>query len=122
MKQVKKNKKSVRNGFGVKVKCCCASCQYKDIEPDGTRVCKLMEMIMPSGSICKKWDLEDHLKDAGKGWGRIKKKEYLAFVLSVREEENRMIDEGLLLESERASTMKLRLEYRQNYGSEYEVF
>jgi hypothetical protein len=95
---------------------------YKDIEPDGTRVCKLVEMIMPSGSVCRNWDLEDHLKDAGKGWGRIKKKEYLAFVLSVREEENRMIDEGLLLESERASAMKLRLEYRKNYGSEYEVF
>ena len=99
-----------------------ASGQHKEILPDGTRVCKLMEMIMESGFRCNQWGLEEHLQHAGEGWGRVKKKAYLAFVLSIREEENQMIDEGLLLESERTSTMKLRLEYRQNYGTEYELF
>ena len=32
---------SVSNAYGVKVKKCCASCQHKCIENDGTRVCSL---------------------------------------------------------------------------------
>ena len=110
----------MKNRNRIEIKECCASCQHKEILPDGTRVCKLMEMIMESGFRCNQWGLEEHLQHAGEGWGRVKKKTYLAFVLSIREEENQMIDEGLLLESERTSTMKLRLEYRKNYGSEHE--
>ncbi len=112
----------MKNRNRIEIKECCGSCQHKEILPDGTRVCKLMEMIMESGFRCNQWGLEEHLQHAGEGWGRVKKKAYLAFVLSIREEENQMIDEGLLLESERTSTMKLRLEYRQNYGTEYELF
>ena len=91
----------MKNRNRIEIKECCASCQHKEILPDGTRVCKLMEMIMESGFRCNQWGLEEHLQHAG-------------------EEENQMIDEGLLLESERTSTMKLRLEYRKNYGSEHE--
>ena len=103
----------MKNRNRIEIKECCASCQHKEILPDGTRICKLMEMIMESGFRCKHWGLDEHLQHAGEGWGRVKKKEYLAFVLSVREEENQMIDEGLLSESERTSVLELRLEYRK---------
>ena len=38
---------SVRNAYGVKVKRCCASCQHKCIEKDGTRVCAQMMIGAP---------------------------------------------------------------------------
>ena len=34
--------RSVRNAHGCKVKRCCASCQHKCIESDGTRICAQM--------------------------------------------------------------------------------
>ena len=37
---------SVRNAHGVKVKRCCASCQHKCVEADGTRVCALKMMMV----------------------------------------------------------------------------
>ena len=33
---------SVRNAYGCKIKKCCASCQHKCINGDGTRVCAKM--------------------------------------------------------------------------------
>ena len=36
---------SVRNSYDVKVKRCCASCQHKCIEKDGTRFCALKMMV-----------------------------------------------------------------------------
>ena len=59
---------SVRNERGVKVRRCCASCQWKEIEADGTRVCRLMKQIVDQKSRCKKWQMSDGLKNAGKNY------------------------------------------------------
>ena len=47
--------RSVRNAHGVKVKRCCASCQHKCIEIDGTRVCALMMLKVQQKFKCKQW-------------------------------------------------------------------
>ena len=56
---------SVRNAHGVKVKRCCASCQHKCIEKDGTRFCALMMLKVEQRFKCKQWQMSDGLKNAG---------------------------------------------------------
>ena len=58
---------SVRNAHGVKVKRCCASCEHKCIEKDGTRVCAQMMIKVEQRFKCKQWLMSDGLKNAGKG-------------------------------------------------------
>ena len=56
---------SVRNAHGVKVKRCCASCQHKCIETDGTRVCAQMKIKVEQRFKCKQWLMSD-------GWCALK--------------------------------------------------
>ena len=56
----------VVNGFGIKVKRCCASCQHKYIDNDGTRYCEEEKRAVSQKSKCKKWQMSDGLKMAGK--------------------------------------------------------
>ena len=65
---------SVRNAHGVKVKRCCASCQHKCIESDDTRVCALMMLKVQQKFKCKKWQMSDGMKNAGKGGGVVRLK------------------------------------------------
>ena len=65
---------SVRNAYGVKVKRCCASCQHKCIETDGTRVCAQMMIKVEQRFKCKQWLMSDGLKNAGKGEGVVRLK------------------------------------------------
>ena len=65
---------SVRNAHGVKVKRCCASCQHKCIEKDGTRVCAQMMIKVEQRFKCKQWLMSDGLKNAGKGGGVVRLK------------------------------------------------
>ena len=66
---------SVRNAHGIKVKRCCASCQHKCIETDGTRICALMMIVVGQRFKCKQWQMADGLKHAGKSGGVVRQKE-----------------------------------------------
>ena len=63
---------SVRNAHGCKIRKCCASCQHKCIESDGTRVCASMMLKVQQKFKCKKWQMSDGLKNAGKGGGVVR--------------------------------------------------
>ena len=65
---------SVRNMYGIKVKRCCASCQHKCIETDGTRICSLTMKNVEQRNRCKYWQICDGLKSAGKGGGVVRLK------------------------------------------------
>ena len=65
---------SVRNAHGVKVKRCCASCQHKCIESDGTRVCAQMLIKVEQMFKCKQWQMSDGMKNAVKGGGVVRLK------------------------------------------------
>ena len=62
----------VRNAHGVKVKRCCASCQHKCIETDGTRVCAAMMIKVEQKFKCKQWQMSDGMKNAGRGGGVVR--------------------------------------------------
>ena len=103
---------SVRNERGVKVRKCCASCQWKEIEADGTRVCKLMKQIVEQKSRCKKWQMSEGLKNAGNSGGRIHDKDYLDYVMRIRQKESVRLTEsegkGMTLEMVRAETIRMK--------------
>jgi len=63
---------SVRNAHGVKVKRCCASCQHKCIDSEGTRVCAQMMIKVEQKFKCKQWQMSDGMKNAGKGGGVVR--------------------------------------------------
>ena len=77
-----------RNKKGIKVKRCCASCKYKEILGNGERICTVG---CESHETCRHWRMRDELRNAGNPFGAIKSKEYLRFVLDIR---NREMDDG----------------------------
>ena len=107
----------VRNDRGVKVKKCCTSCEYKDVDKDGNRVCRLMQILRNAKDKCPNWESSQGLRNAGKPYGRVKSKQYLRYVLSMREQESLAIQEGRLQENDRASLEDIREKYREQYGS-----
>ena len=52
----------MKNRHGIEIKECCASCLHKEIQLDGTRVCKLMNMVMESGYRCIQWQMSEELR------------------------------------------------------------
>ena len=57
-----KNVEVVRNLHGVTVKRCCASCEHKDIEADGTRVCTKMLLKVKGDFCCGLWQMSYGLR------------------------------------------------------------
>ncbi len=77
-----------KNKRGIKVKRCCASCANKKIDEFGVRHCTLG---YDSCDTCRHWRMREELRNAGTPFGVIKTKEYLHYVLNIR---NRELDSG----------------------------
>lgn len=56
----------VMNKYRIRVKKCCASCASKDILENGTRQCTRLQLIVEARYRCKKWQMSEGLKNAGK--------------------------------------------------------
>ena len=101
---------SVRNAHGLKVKKCCASCQHKCIEADGTRVCQLMQLKVQQRFKCKKWEMAEAMQNAGNSGGRIHDKAYLEYVMNIRQKESVRVaeaaDKGMPLEVLKVETIR----------------
>ena len=54
------------NAYHISVKKMCASCQFKEVENDGTRVCQKMHLKVPRDFVCPKWQMSDGLWNAGR--------------------------------------------------------
>ena len=55
----------VVNAYGITVKKMCASCAMKEVENDGERTCKKMELKVRQQFLCCHWQMSDGLKNAG---------------------------------------------------------
>ena len=53
------------NAYHISVKKMCASCQFKEVENDGERVCKKMKLKVRQQFCCCHWQMSDGLKNAG---------------------------------------------------------
>ena len=100
-----------RNCMGIKVKKCCASCQHKCVNKDGSRLCALtMQRVNPYFK-CPKWEMMEKLHNAGLGNGNVKSEEYLKYSLKIRVKEHKAIENGEMKNDERLSITDLRKRY-----------
>lgn len=82
MEENRPKKAFYRNGYGVNIVMCCASCAHKVFDKGGLRVCTKGEGTVRTSYLCSDWVLSPKLDNAGKGGGKVKKKDYLKFVLN----------------------------------------
>ena len=77
------SKQFVRNEYGVCIVKCCASCAHHVSDGrDKVRICRKEHRDHWMDYLCKDgWVMAKGLENAGKGGGRVKKREYIKFIL-----------------------------------------
>ena len=73
-------KQKVKNEYGIDIVVCCASCANKDIRNNHERTCRPVNKPTHPSEFCKSWRMAEHLKNAGRGGGRVKKKAWIDYV------------------------------------------
>ncbi len=106
------------NTFGIQVNQCCASCTYKDLTRAVSlrRCTKHGEDVRPR-DVCECWAMSEQLQLAGRTQGRVKRKEYLMYLVAVREEESQSEQMGLKIKAK--SIAQVRAEFEREHGSIY---
>jgi len=65
-----------RNPYGIRIKMCCASCQYKVLTRAlSARFCKEHARKVQSMDFCPKWKMANKLKAVGKSQGDVRDKD-----------------------------------------------
>ena len=68
----KKVIKYERNQFGIVYKQCCASCALKKYSYDGKRLCSLNNKEVEAHDVCRKWQVMEGLRNAGRKSGVVR--------------------------------------------------
>ena len=123
MAKIKTSKKSMLNQHGIVIKKCCASCQHKTVENDGTRICQLMQLKVQQKFKCQKWQPAESFSQAGSSKGKVKRREYLMFVFETRMQEREKLDQGLMSAEEVTTLDSLRKRFEEETGlSSYMIY
>lgn len=73
MKKYRKSFSNVRNGHGIIIKKCCASCRWKgELDSLQFRKCTLTGKKVRPRACCPEWQLHPGLKGAGSGGGEVR--------------------------------------------------
>lgn len=110
-----------RNSYGIEIEKCCASCRYKDLTRLMTaRFCTEHQKRVKPRECCYEWALSEQLEAAGSAGGKVKRKAYLKFVLTSREDE--LTAEQLGIRFPHKSIDQIREEFEKNHGPIYLSF
>ena len=117
----KKTKNFATNRCGIGIRKCCASCIHKCLSSTSARTCALhgKKEEVDQLHVCSSWDMAPSLDNAGDSQGRVKKKDFLMFVMLRRRTEDQSIELGIIDEDERLSIEDLREEYISQNGNIY---
>ena len=108
----------MRNSHGIEIKKCCASCKHKDLTRLlSARFCSLHQKKVKPREGCKQWEMSEQMQAAGLSGGKVKKKEYLKYVLDVREDES--LADQLKIQFPHKSISQIRREFEAKNGSIY---
>ena len=72
---------TVVNDHYVRVKKWCASCEHREVDEEGTRICGLMQLRVKGDFVCPRWQLSSGLQNAGMSGGKVKHKDTKAIFL-----------------------------------------
>ena len=74
--KVDKKPMVVRTQYGARVRACCASCAFKEILRNGSRICPMHNYKqVASCDGCKDWIVAEGIMNAGMGTGMVKRRE-----------------------------------------------
>ena len=107
------------NEYGMIVKRCCASCEHKALTGK-LRYRKCMKHLCKTKAhnVCSDWAMSEQMKLAGTpGDGRVKRKEYQMFLMSVREAERLAEKQGQNVQEKEVE--EIRALFEQEHGSIY---
>lgn len=105
-----------RNKHGIRMARCCMTCAYKVItEQNKLRFCMLDQLTHRRCHMCHDWQMNAQMQGAGTSGGRIKRREYLMFVLAIRCEEQEEADAGKEIVPK--DVREIRAEFESKYGS-----
>lgn len=63
---------TVINQYHIRVKKCCASCEFREIEEEtGIRICTETQEPVKRNFLCPKWKLSAGLQQAGSARGKV---------------------------------------------------
>lgn len=107
----------------VTIKRCCASCQQREVEKDGTRICTLMQIVVKHQFVCSRWQANKQLANVRLGGGKVKRYEYLMFMQAFRIQEQIDIEQGLLQPEDEMPAEELRKRFESETGlSPYVIY
>ena len=105
-----------RNKHGIRMARCCMSCAYREeTELMTERVCALDKVKHRRYHMCRDWEMNRTMQAVGTSGGRIKRREYLMYVLSVRLKEQEAEDMQLPVEPKTIEEM--RAAFEKEHGS-----
>ena len=108
----------MRNEHGIEVKKCCASCKHKDLTRLlSARFCSLHQKKVKPRECCEQWEMSEQMEAAGSGGGKVKKKAYLQYVMSVRDDES--LADQLKIQFPHKSIEQIRRDFEEKNGSIY---
>ena len=73
--QHQKVMKTVVNKYRVCVKKRCGSCEHREVDEEGTRICRKMQLVVQQKFVCPFWRLSSGLRNAGRSWGTVRHKD-----------------------------------------------
>ena len=73
--QHQKVMKTVVNKYRVCVKKRCGSCGHREVDEEGTRICRKMQLVVQQKFVCPFWRLSSGLRNAGRSWGTVRHKD-----------------------------------------------
>lgn len=113
-----KTKVTVENGYGIRVMKACMTCAHKDcLRLSKSRMCALHRKRVSRYGLCDQWKMNPQMKAAGSGEGRVKRVEYLRYVMRVRQQESMARQRGLTVVHRSIET--IREMYEKTFGSVY---
>ena len=116
----KEDVKEKLNKYRISVKKCCMSCTFRDLTRCvGKRFCLKQEIDVKKDFYCPKWRMSHTQRMAGFARGSVKCREYLMFVLAVREDGAEALERGEEIEIKTID--ELRAEFLKNHGEIYEI-
>jgi len=107
-----------RNAFDMPIRKCCASCKYKGLTRAVLlRRCQMHDRDVSPMGVCCLWEMNQTMRRVGMNLGRVKRHEYLMYVLAVREQED--LEELAGQPVKPKSLLQLRQEFERKHGSIY---
>ena len=106
----------MRNQHGIEIRECCASCKHKDqMRLVLARYCSLHRKKVKPRGHCKQWEMSEQMQAAGSAGGKVKKKAYLQYVMSVRDDES--LADQLKIQFPHKSIEQIRRDFEEKNGS-----